>query len=237
MRWCWQCHAWDIIPTAQVTGMLVYFCMLFFFVCCLFFYWYNLHTVSLHMLSVQFMGFYTHTHTHTHTHIHTPYTCMVYTSSSHVWMWELDHKESWVPKNWQFWIVVWEKTLESPLDCKKIKPVNPKGNQSWIVIGRTDAEAEAPILWPPFAKNWLTGNDPDAGNDWRREEKGMTEDEMVGWRLWLNGHEFEQAPGVGDGQGGLACYSRRVRHDWVTELNWYSCDGSISTITLTLTQW
>ena len=98
-----------------------------------------------------------------------------------------------------------EKTLESPLDWKKIKPVNPKGNQSWIFIRRTDAEAEAPVLWPPVAKNWLIGKDPDAGKDWRPEEKGMTEDEMVGRHHWLNGHEFEQVPGVGDGWGGLAC--------------------------------
>ena len=112
-------------------------------------------------------------------------------SSSHVWMWELDYKESWVLKNWCFWIVVLDRTLESPLDCKEIRPVHPKGDQSWIFIGRTDAEAETPILWPPDAKDWLTGKDPDAGNDWRQEEKGMTEDEMVGWHHQLNGHEFE----------------------------------------------
>ena len=112
-------------------------------------------------------------------------------SSSHVWMWELDYKESWVLKSWSFWIVVLEKTLESPLDCKEIQPVHPKGNQSWIFIGRTDAEAETPVLWPPNVKNWLIGKDPDAGNDRRREEKGMTEDEMVGWHHWLNGHELE----------------------------------------------
>ena len=100
-----------------------------------------------------------------------------------------------------------EKTLESPLDCKKIKPVNPKGNQPWIVIERTDAEAEAPILWPPDAKSWLVREDLDAGKDWRQEEKGMTEDEMVGWHHWLNAHEFEQAPGDGEGQGSLACCS------------------------------
>ena len=120
-------------------------------------------------------------------------------SKSHVWMWELDHEESWVPKNWCFWTVVLEKTLESPLDCKEIKPVHPKGNQSWIVFERTGAEAETPILWPPDAKNWLTGKDPDAGKDWRQEEKGMTEDEMVRWRHQLNGYEFEQALGVHDG--------------------------------------
>ena len=100
--------------------------------------------------------------------------------------------------------IVLEKTLESPMDCKEIKPVHPKGNQSWISIGRTDAEAEAPILWPLDSKTWLTGKEPDAEKDWRREEKGMTEDEMFRWRHWLNGHEFEQAPGVGDGQGSLA---------------------------------
>ena len=106
--------------------------------------------------------------------------------SSHVWMWELDSKESWTPKNWCFWTVVLEKTLESPLDCKEIEPVHPKGNQSWIFIGRTDAEAETPILWPPYAKNWLIWKDPDAGKDWEQEEKGMAEDEMVGWHHWLS---------------------------------------------------
>ena len=106
-------------------------------------------------------------------------------------MWELNYKESWALKNWCFWTVVLEKTVESPLDCKEIQPVHPKGDQSWIFIGKTDAEAETPILWPPDAKNWLTGKDPDAGKDWRREEKGTTEDEMVGWHHRLNGHEFE----------------------------------------------
>ena len=106
-------------------------------------------------------------------------------------MWELDYKESWELKNWCFWTVVLEKTLENPLDSKEIKPVHPKGDQSWIFIGRTDAEAQALILWPPDANNWLTGKDPDAGKDWR-QEKGMTEDEMVGWHHWLKGHEFEQ---------------------------------------------
>ena len=112
-------------------------------------------------------------------------------SSSHVWMWELDHKKGRVPKNWFFWTVVLENTLESPLDCKEIQAVNPKGNHPWIFIGRTDAEGEAPILWPPDMKNWLIGKDPDAGKDWGQEEKGTTEDEMVGWHHWLNGHEFE----------------------------------------------
>ena len=139
-------------------------------------------------------------------------------SSSHVWTWELDHKESWVPTNCCLWTVVLEKILESPLDSKEIKPVNPKGNQPWIFTERADAEAEVPLLWPPDAKNWLTGKDPD----WRQEEKGTTEDEMVGWHHWFYGHEFEQAPGVGDGQGGLMCCSPwgcRLRHDWATELN------------------
>ena len=135
-------------------------------------------------------------------------------------MWELDYKGSWALKNWCFWTVVLEKTLESPLDYK-IKPVNPKGNKSWIFIGRTNAEAEAAILWPPDAKSWLIRKDPDAGEDWKQEEKGMTEDEMVGWHHWLNGHEFEQAPGYGEGQGSLAMLqsmgSKRVGHNWVSE--------------------
>ena len=140
-------------------------------------------------------------------------------SSIQVLMWELDYKESWAPKNWCFWTVVFERTLESPLDCKEIKPVNPKGNQSWIFIGRTDVEAETPILWPPDTRNLLIWKDPDAGKDWRREEKGTTEVEMVEWHHRLNGHEFEQALGDG-GQGSLACHSPwswRVGHDWVTE--------------------
>ena len=120
-------------------------------------------------------------------------------------MWELDYKESWAPKNWCFWTVVLEKTLEHPLDCKEIQPVHPKENQSWVFIGRTDAEAETPILWPSDAKNWLIGKDPDAGKDWRWEEKGTTEDEMVGWHHRLDGHEFEQALGIGDEQGILEC--------------------------------
>ena len=112
-------------------------------------------------------------------------------SRSHGWMWELDHKESWALKNWCFWTVVLEKTLESPLDCKEIQLVHPKGNQSWIFTWRTDAEAETPILWPPDAKNWLIGKDLNAGRDWGQEEKGMAEDEMVRWHHQLNGHEFE----------------------------------------------
>ena len=111
--------------------------------------------------------------------------------SSHVWMWELDHKEGWALKNWCFWIVVLEKTLESPSDCKEIQSVHPKGNQSWIFIGRTDAEAETPIVWLLDKKSWLIGEDAYAGKDWRQEEKGMAEDKMVGWHHWLNGYEFE----------------------------------------------
>ena len=112
-------------------------------------------------------------------------------SSSHIWMWELDYKESWAPKNWCFWTVVLEKTLESPLDHKEIQLVHPKGDQSWVFIGRTDVEAETPVLWPPDAKCWLIGKDPDAGKDWGKEEKGMTEEDMVGWYHQLDGHEFE----------------------------------------------
>ena len=121
-------------------------------------------------------------------------------------MWELNCKESWVLKNWCFWTVVLEKTLESPLYCKEIQLVHYKGNQSWIFIGRTDAEVETPILWTPDAKNWLIRKDPDSGRDWRLE-KGITEAELIGWHHWLNGHEFEKAPGVGDGQGSLECCS------------------------------
>ena len=130
-------------------------------------------------------------------------------SSGHVWMWELDYEESWSPKNWCFWTVVLEKTLESPLDSKEIKSVNPKGNQPWIFTGRVDAEAkaEAAILWPPDVKSWLIRKDSDAGKDRRQKEKGMTEDEMVGWHHWLSGHELQQAPGDGEGQRRLACCS------------------------------
>ena len=141
-------------------------------------------------------------------------------SNSHVWMWELDYEESWVPKNWCFWT---EKTLESPLDCKEIKPVNPKGKDwCWIFVGRTDAEAETPILWPPDVKNWLIGKDPDAGKYWRQEEKGTTENEMVGWHHQLHEHESEQAPGVGDGQGSLVYCSPwgPKESDMTEQLNW-----------------
>ena len=128
-------------------------------------------------------------------------------SSGHVWMWELDCEEGWVPKNWCFWTVMLEKTLENPLNWKEIQPAHPKGNQSWVFIGRTDNEAKVPLLWPPDAKNWLTGKDPDAGKDWRQEENGMTENEVVGWHHQLNRHEFEQALGVVDGQKSLVCCS------------------------------
>ena len=132
-----------------------------------------------------------------------PYSISYGFSNSHIWMWELDHKEGWAPKNWCFQIVVLEKPLESLLDSKAIKPVNPKGNQPSIFTGRTDAEA--PILWPPDAKSQLIGKDSDAGKDWRQEEKGKTEDNTVGWHHQLNGHEFEQTPGDREGQGSLVC--------------------------------
>ena len=142
-------------------------------------------------------------------------------------MLELDYKENWAPKNWCFWTVVLEKTLESPLDCKEIQPVHPKGDQSWVFIGRTDVEAEIPILWPPHAKSGLIGKDPDAGRDWGQEEKGTIEDEMAGWHHQFDGHESEWTPGVGDGQRGLACCNSwghkesdtTERLNW-TELNW-----------------
>ena len=126
---------------------------------------------------------------------------------SNVWMWELDYKESWEPKNWCFWTMVLEKTLESPLDSKEIKPVSPKENQPWIFVGRTDDEAEAPILWQSDVKSQLIGKDPDAGKEWRQEEKGTTGNEMVGWLHWLNGHEFKQALRDGEGQRSLVCCS------------------------------
>ena len=143
-------------------------------------------------------------------------------SCGHVWMLELDCEEGWAPKNWCFWTVVLEKTLESLLYCEEIQPVHPKGNQSWIFIGRTDVEAETPILWPPDAKNWLIWKDFNAGKDWRQEEKGTTEDEMVGWYHRPNGHEFEKSLGVGDGQGGLVCCSPwgRKELDTTERLNW-----------------
>ena len=143
-------------------------------------------------------------------------------SSGHVWMWELDCEESWAPKNWCFWSVVLEKTLESPLDCKEIQPVHCKGDQPWEFFGRNDAKAEIPVLWPPHVKNWLIGEDSDAGRDWGQEEKGTTEDEMAGWHHWLDGREFEWIPGVGDGQGGLACCDSggHKESDMTERLNW-----------------
>ena len=139
-------------------------------------------------------------------------------SNSHVWMWELDHKESWAPKNWCFRTVVLEKTLECLLDCKEIQPVHPKGNQSCIFIGRTDAEA--PILWPPDEKNWLIWKDPDAGKDWRLEEKGTTKGEIVGWHHWLDGHEFEQAPRVSNEQEVWHAAVHGVTKSWTWMNNW-----------------
>ena len=149
------------------------------------------------------------------------------------WIWDGLTKEVWEPKNWCFWTVVLEKTLESPLDCKEIKPVNPKGNQSLIFIGRTVAKAEAPILWPPNAENWLIERDPGAGKDWR-QEKGKIEDEMVGWHHWLYGYKFGESQEDSDGQGSLFCcnpWDGRVGHDWVTELNWtkYTHTFSVNT--------
>ena len=137
-------------------------------------------------------------------------------------MWELDCEESWAPKNWCFWTAVLEKTLTSPLDCKEIQPVHPKGDQSWVFIGRTDAEAETPILWPPHVKSWRIGKDPDAGRGWGQEEKERTDDEMAGWHHQLDGCEFEWTPGVGDGQGGPACcdWWGRKESDTTEPLNW-----------------
>ena len=151
-------------------------------------------------------------------------------SSGHVWMWQLDYKEGWAPKNWCFWTVVLEKTLENPLDCKEIKPVNPEGNQSWIFIGRTDAEAETPILWPPDVKNWLTGKGPDIGKDWGQEEKKGTEDKMVGWHHRLNAHELGQTLGDSEGQGSLAfCSPWGCKESDTTEwLNWTDLQYYIS---------
>ena len=136
-----------------------------------------------------------------------PYSQSSGFSCGHVWMCELDHKIGWVSKNWCFQIVVLEKTIESPLVCKEIKQVKPKGDQPWMSIGRTDAEAEAPILWPPDAKSQLIGKDPDTGKDWRQKEKGAAEDEMVKWHHWLSGHEFEQILGDSEGQGSLVCWN------------------------------
>ena len=139
-------------------------------------------------------------------------------STGHVWMWELHYKENWAPNNWCVWTVVLEKTFESPLDCKEIQPAHPKGDQSWVFIGITGVEAETPILWPPDAKSWFTGKDPDAEKDWGQKEKGTSEDEMVGWHHWLNGHEFEWTLGVGDGQRSL----RAVIHVVTKNRTWLS---------------
>jgi len=148
----------------------------------------------------------------------------------------LDCEESWAPKNWCFWTVVLEKTLESPLDCKEIQPVHSKGDQPWVFIGRTNAEAEMPILWPPHAKSWLIGKYPDAGRDWGQEEKGTTEDEMVGWHHRLDGHEFGVNPGSWwwTGRPGVLWFmgSQRAGHDWATELNWTEVYMYINACTL-----
>ena len=153
-------------------------------------------------------------------------------------MWELDYKEIWVLKNWCFWTVVLEKILERPLDYKEIQPVPPKGVQSWVFIGRTDAEAETPILWPPDVKSWLIGKDPDAGKGWGQEEKGTTEDEMVGWHHRLDGHGSGWTPGVGDGQGGLACWGSwgRKELDTTEQLNWTESIKIVSPDTNTVNQ-
>ena len=153
-------------------------------------------------------------------------------SSGHVWMRELDCEESWAPKNWWFSTVVLEKTLKSPLDCTEIQPVHSKGDQSWVFIGRTDAKAETPILWPPHAKSWLIGKDSDAGRDWGQEEKGMTEDDLTGWHHWLNGYEFGWTQGVDDGQGGLACCNSwgHKELDMTERLNWAELRSIIYTM-------
>ena len=156
-------------------------------------------------------------------------------------MWELDYKESWAPKNWCFWTVVLEKTPESPLDCKEIQPVHPKGDQSWVSIGRIDVEAESPILWPPDVKSWLIWKDPDAGKDCGQEEKGMTEDVVVGWHHRLNGQGFGWTPAAGDGQGGLTCCGLWgfKESDMTEQLSWTDdiwC-GALSNILICYLQW
>ena len=154
-------------------------------------------------------------------------------------MWELNYKESWAPKNWCFWTVVLEKTLESPLDCKEIQPVDPKGDQFWVFIGRTDAEAETPILWPPDAKSWLIWKDPDAGKDWGQEEMETTEDEMAEWHRRLNAHEFKWTLGVGDGQGGLVCCTSwgHKESDTTERLNWTDVVSRCAVIQALLLYW
>ena len=145
-------------------------------------------------------------------------------------MWKLYCEESWAPTNWCFCNVVLEKTLESPMDCKEVQPVHPKGDQSWVFIGGTDAEAETPIFWPPDAKSWHIGKDPDAGRDWGQKEKGTTEDEMTGWHHRLDGHEFEWTLGVGEGQGGLACCNSwgRKESDTTERLKWTEWEHILS---------
>ena len=143
-------------------------------------------------------------------------------------------EESWALKNWCFWTVVLEKALESPLDCKEIQPVHSKGDQSWVFFGRNDTKAETPVLWPPHAKSWLIGKDSDAGKDWGQEEKGTTEDEMAGWHHRLDGREFEWTPGVGDGQGGLACCDSwgRKELDKTERLNWTELNWEVAKVTM-----
>ena len=151
-----------------------------------------------------------------------PYSESYGFSSSHGWMWEVDHKETRAQKNWCFWTVVLEKTLESPLDCKEIQPVHSKWDQPWVFFGRNDAKAEIPVLWLPHEKSWLIGKDSDAERDWGQEEKETTEDGMAGWHHWLNGCESEWTPGVGDGRGGLVCCDSwgRKESDTTERLNW-----------------
>ena len=152
-------------------------------------------------------------------------------SCGHVWLWELDCEEGWVPKNWCFWTVVLEKTLESPLDGKEIQPVHSEGDQPWDFFGGNDAKAETPVLWAPHAKSWLIGKDSDAGRDWGQEKKGTTEDKMAGWHHWLDGRESECTPGVGDGWGGLACCDSwdRQESDTTEQLNWTELKIQINT--------
>ena len=162
-------------------------------------------------------------------------------SCGHVWMWELDCEEGWAPKNWCFWTVVLEKTLDSPFDYKEIQPVHSKGDQSWVFIGRGDVEAETPILWPPHEKSWLTGKDSDAWRDCGQEEKGTTENEIVWWHYWINGHEFGWTLGVGDVQGGLVCYGpwgckESDMTEWLNNISqlkkekWLGCAAVDSTV-------
>ena len=154
--------------------------------------------------------------------------------SGHIWMWELDCEEGWALKNWCFWTVVLEKTLESPLECKKIQPVHSEGDQSWVFIGRTDAEAETPVLWPPHVKSWLIGKDSDAGRDWEQEDEGTTEDEMAEYHHWLDRRESEWTPGIGDGQGGLECCDSwgHKELDMTERLNWTNWTDCLDTYTL-----